>query len=161
MGGDLSGVSPYRRSIIALRPGNPAAGQEWTVTVPAGHIYLVKSVQAVLTTSAAVASRVPALIFASSEGNIARASVGGSVAANSLSYCEWMPSSGGYQNGPFNHGALPEYMLQPGWTIGSLTYAMDAGDTLTGVRLVVIDTTIRDGSVDVSDLPEMVVQIVG
>lgn len=49
--------------------------------------------------------------------------------------------------------AIPDLLLQPGWTIGTLTDNLAAGDQWTAPRLYVIETTVRPGPIpiDMSD----------
>lgn len=56
--------------------------------------------------------------------------------------------------------ALPELVIPAGWTIGSATDGIDAGDQWSNIALHVIDITARWGDVDLDMLPDLYVQVV-
>lgn len=61
MGSGFSGETPWRRVRQGVSPAVPAAGQDWVLTVPAGHLYTVRSCYGILTSSATVGQRMPRL----------------------------------------------------------------------------------------------------
>lgn len=88
----------------SVTQANPAAGADFTVTVPAGANWVLNSVSARLVTSATVATRLPALVISDGSGNVVfnGPTAYGQTATLTWTYT-WSPSpttppSGGTQN---------------------------------------------------------------
>lgn len=121
---------------------SPAAGADFTVTAPGQGIWRVVGLTAVLTTSAAVANRIPSLVINGSDGRLAQlvgtASLAASLAATwgtfpgavavagAVSLHQWpMPTDG--------------VVLLPGFSLASLTAAIDAADQWSLIRALVVE----------------------
>lgn len=161
MGDRLSGVAPWRRSRIVVPVTTPAAGSDWSVTVPAGHIYRVRSVYATLLTAVAVANRDAML----NVGDGVRTFVSippVAVQAASLTYTyAWFPHAGALNVGNGQAVPIPELDLMAGWTLGTSTGSIQAADQWSGIWLLVDDVTVERGPIDVGSMPEFVVEIAG
>lgn len=124
---------------------NPAAGADFTVTVPPGSSWIVQSVRAQLVTSAAVANRAVTLRIGDGVSELRRiANV--NVQAASLTWVYgWLPgygfvpASGIVQN--YDLGETPP-ILNAGATIATSTGAIDVGDQWSGIALSVIEYTV-------------------
>lgn len=161
MAGRISGEGTWRRTRIVVPVTAPAAGADWSIAVPAGHLWHILAVLATLTTSGVAATRIARLIMG--DGNATFADVppfASQITALTRRYL-WVPSGQGYATGLGILSPLPEAPMGTGWTIGTTTDAIDAGDQWTSIKLTVIDTTIRDGAIDLDELPDFLVSIVG
>lgn len=118
-----------------LGVGVPIAGADWTFTVPALMHVLVKSISAVLATSAAVANRNPKLVIDDGANVYASISAGSSQAATLTNRYTWMdggPSPLSFDNAitaPLPSGLI----LSPGHRISSATTALQAGDQWSAI----------------------------
>jgi hypothetical protein len=121
----------------------PAAGANWSITVPAGASWTLTSVRATLATSAAVANRVPDLQIKDGSGNIVMDALAG-VAQTATLTDTWSWSSGGVTStvlGASNSVALPwAFRLNPGWVIQQVTTGLQAADQWSGIALSVIES---------------------
>lgn len=127
----------YREMLVP----SPAAGAEWSFTLPSGYWWLLALGRAVLTTSAAVATRASGLQIANGDGTRFYATNPGATVAATLAQ-EVSYSAGGPQ-GPAGAAAVatidvPEVILPGGWRVGSLTQALDVADQYSGVRLYLL-----------------------
>lgn len=160
MGAPYSGESPFRRVRRIVSGNAPAVGADWTVTVPAGFTWRLVSVIADLTTSAAVANRDPH--FTVSDGTTVFEIVPPSAmqAASLTRHYIWFPGADAIAIGAGICQAIPELVLPAGFVVASNTVALDVGDQWTKPVLHVIETTVRDGSIDLGDVPDMVIEVV-
>jgi len=128
-----------RGAMRAFAVGNPAAGADWTTTVPANTQWILRSVYALLATDAVAPVREAALQI--KDGGGVRLMLSNSidtVAASTNSNISWFPASGAVTDARFNLGVIPpEYRLLPGWTISTSTLNLDAGDQWSNIRLTV------------------------
>lgn len=53
--------------------------------------------------------------------------------------------------------AIPELTLLPGWTIGTTTDNLQAVDQWSALRILVTQTTMAQGPIDIGELPELVI----
>ena len=139
----------------SIRPGvsrvvkvpNPAAGADWTQAVPGGVMWKILSGQATLTTSAAVATRLPQIQLTSAGVNVGVYSAAGSVAASLTTVVSFTQKSGssillaGATSVP---NPLPDYPLVQGDTFGSLTGAIQAADQWSAIAFVVAEYYITN-----------------
>jgi hypothetical protein len=115
----------------------PAAAADWVATVPATVRWRVQCLQAQLTTSAAIANRVPHLQITDGQGH----SMYNFPSPNNQTASSVEQYSAGttvvtttFDNA--NVLVLPYPMkLLPGWTIGTLTTALAAGDQWANIVL--------------------------
>lgn len=159
MGTRLSGESLWRRSRITVPVAAPAAGAEWSLVVPGGHIYVPLAVHWRLVTSATVNSRVARLAIGDGVQQIVDVPPNASQAASLTYSYAWLPSPSGILTGAFMLSSLPEVELLTGWTIGSVTALLDAADQYDQVRVLVDDMTVRSGPVDLATMPAMIVEL--
>jgi hypothetical protein len=116
----------------------PAAGAEWTFTLPGGYYYRVLSGTATFTTSAAVANR-SCGVQVTDGANVIWAAANSTAIAASLTsrpaytYASITNNVGGAK-GALNV-MVPAYWLPPGYVISSQTTNMDVADTYTAVVL--------------------------
>ena len=160
MGAGISGEAAWRRSRIVVPVASPAGGADWSLTVPAGHVYRVASVMAQLATSATVATRVPFLTFSDGVQTFLQVAPFASQAASLTRLFSWFPESGGDTTAPGISSPMPSMTLQSGWRLGMATTAIDAADQWSGIYVLVMDTTVRSGAVDIDSLPDLIVEMV-
>lgn len=161
MGVGYSGESPWRRSRIVVPVASPGAGLEWSLTVPAGHLYQVHSIFAILTTSAVVAARFARLILGDGVAPFLEVPPFASQAASLAWRYSWADVSVAYQAGLSQLGVIPPTTLEAGWTIGSSSVAIDPGDQWSGIRIGVLDVTIRPGANAIDAPADLTVELVG
>lgn len=157
---EVSGERPYRRSRIVVRPAAPAAGSDWSLSCPAGHLYRILSIYGVLTTSAVVATRVVNLSLSDGIAEFLRIPAQGSQAASLANRYSWFPESAGDATGLGVNSPMPEVTLMPGWSVSAKTDLIDAGDAWSALAFYVVDTMTLRGPVDIDALPEMVIQLI-
>jgi len=118
----------------------PAAGTDWTTTVPAGVLWELLMVQYEITTSAAVANRNLRVEVRDENGNgVQRYVTGASVTATQTVRANFGAGIGTNTGVAGTPGMLPTPppVLLPQWTLRSLVQAIDAGDQLGFVALTV------------------------
>lgn len=129
----------YGRGYPTLKePPNPAAGTTFTQQVPGGRMYRLITARAILTTSAAVANRVPRLLLTDNDGlEYARVSHTAARTASTTTPLFWAMGLGHFSLGADGNAEMPfpDILIQPGHNIVMDVSGMDVGDTLTAVRL--------------------------
>jgi hypothetical protein len=129
----------YVRGIQVLPP---AAGAEFSVTAPGQGTWRVVALSAVLTASAAVANRLPALTWNTSDGMVASSPATAAVtAALSTRFSALAGAIGaGVAAGP-QLWATPTdgFVLLPGHSLASVTAGLDAADQWSAIRLLVVE----------------------
>lgn len=159
MSREYSGERPWRRvSTIYTMPA-PAAGADFTITVPAGKLWDVVVIYATLTTAVAVASREADITFG--DGNALFASVGPAAvqAASLADRYLWAVGLTNEVAGSSQSQAIPSLRLLPGWTIASVTANIQAADQWSAQKLYVVETTLRGGDINFEDVPELMVEL--
>lgn len=119
---------------------NPGAAAEWAYTVPAGHTMVLLTVHFQLVTSAVVANRSPHLTVKDSGGNIVHLGQNGisQVASTTVDYTASQGGPVGAVGGPATGIALPfpiGLVLPAGWSIGTSTTGLQAGDQFQAIQL--------------------------
>jgi len=157
---DYSGESPWRRVRQVIRPANPAAGADWLATVPAGHVWRVLGISAQLTTSAAVANRIPFIALGDGVATFWDTPFRDEIAASLSFRYRLFPTAGaiGYESWEF--APMPEVDLMPGWTVGSSTTSLQAADQWLNIAINVVDTTVKGGDPSIGDYPELLIRLV-
>lgn len=126
---------------------SPVAGAEWSASPPSGCLWEVLSARALLTTSAVVAARAPAVRHLDPNGNeILRVNIGNTLAASLSAGFNWAAGLGDHNasNG-FTAGLpLPGLIVPAGWTVGSSTSNLDVADAYTQVRLLVREWSLLE-----------------
>lgn len=131
--GDLSGA--VRR--VQLVP-NPAAGANWRVAVPGDQVWRVLGIVGLFTTSAVAGTRVVELTVDDSTTTVVRIVPPSQQVASQGFTWSWVAGLGvgaaaivGTVTAP-----LPEnFVLGPGYRLGSAVFNLDAGDAWTSVVL--------------------------
>lgn len=160
MGNPVSGETSWRRSRIVVPVASPAAGSDWSITVPGGHVWTPRAVFGQLATSAVVATRSVRLTLTDGVRTFLSTPPTATQAASLSRLYSWLIQSGTVANGLGILSVLLDWPLQAGWTIGTTTEAIDVGDAWTGVFLLVEDTTTRGGELDFTDTPDFLVRVV-
>jgi len=122
---------------------NPAAGANWSITVPAGASWTLTSARATLATSATAANRIPDLQIKDGSGNIVLDALAG-VAQTATLTDVWSWSVGAVTStvlGATNSVGLPGgFDLNAGWQIVQVTANLQAGDQWSSIVLGVTET---------------------
>jgi hypothetical protein len=131
----LDGRGRMRSIAIA----NPAAGADWTETVPAGVAWILRAATATLTTAVAVATRQVDLQVTDATPNLLLSSPGGTSEAASLADAySWFNGGGSASVALSVTGGLPaEFRCPAGWIIKATTANIQAGDQWSKVVLTV------------------------
>lgn len=132
-GGPLTGAGQTAASTVA----NPAAGADWTYTVPAGLQQTLISVRAVLTTSAAVANRFPVLRITSPTGQILAdvSALAAETASSTVTYV-WMAGAPANNVNNVQQMSLPSGLrLLGSSTIQTITSGIQAGDQWSAISV--------------------------
>jgi len=119
-------------------PATPAAGAEWSLTVPGRTALQILAVRAILTTGAAATARVATLRITDGNNVLASIRTPASQAATLTTEHTWMPelpTIGLSGNAAYSTGIPNRLILPPGYTIGSNTSNLDAADTWTGITV--------------------------
>ena len=119
---------------------NPAAGADWSVTVPPGAIFTLNSVSGTLATAAGGSARIPTLVITDAAGNtVFNGPATASVNASSTENFTWSnapappPAAAAATVGPLPAGMR----LGPGWTVKTVTSGIQPGDQWSNVVLSV------------------------
>lgn len=161
MQGRISGEAPWRRSRIVQGVSNPAAGADWSQSVPGSHLWTVRAVTATLATSAVVANRQARLILGDGTNTFATLTAPAVQAASLTHVYTWAIGVTPVALGLQQLSAMAILDLPVGWTIGVSTLALDAGDQWSAIRLSLIDMTARFGDLDLDTAPELLVGLIG
>lgn len=135
---DAPGFAVGWQEIVYLQA--PAAGAQWSYTVPGGFWARLVSVRQVLVTSAVVANRVARLQLRDANAvTITAVAASGAVPAATTVATHNVLGAADVGNGvaPRSYGYLPSVLIPAGWSWGSQVAAMDAGDAFTTVTLVI------------------------
>lgn len=138
-GFDAAAVQEFAPQIWqTVRVPNPGAGAEWRAVVPGSEIWRLQSVFYVYTAFAAVASRRTALVLSDGDetyGQFAHATAITTGQAVPVSWQDGYPLE--TVQGANVRLVLPMtgQIMLGGWSISSVTEAMNAGDTYTAIAL--------------------------
>lgn len=125
------------RSIVGT---NPAAGNEWSETVPTGALWQLLSASVLLTTDGTAVDRQPLLQLLIASELYFRSPVEPVIGASTNGQISWFP--GALYPGTFTGGASPAPLpnatfLPAGSVISSATVGLTAGDNYSAPRLMV------------------------
>ena len=133
----------YARTILVA---NPAAGAEWSITVPGGVSWIVCTLMSRLVTDATVANRSPVLALNDGSNDVARLPSAGVQAASLNQRHSWArgfsPAAATANAVEFCSG-LPLAPLPANMILKSSTVQLAAGDQYSGVALYVIQVRER------------------
>lgn len=111
---------------------DPAAGAEWSQTVPVGESWQINSIRFSLTTSAVVANRIPSITFDNGVTVFARyASAASQAASLTTSYTASVDTPSTALLGTEVVIAIPRIIIPSGYRIRSVTTAIDVADDYT------------------------------
>lgn len=134
---------------------NPAVGLEWRHTAPGHGIQRIVALRAVITTSAAVANRLPALVLSDGTDDFATIPAPAAVAASLSGVVSTVPGapSVGAAGGPLLYPSPTDgWTLLPGWSLRTATGAIDAGDQWSAIRLWVVEYPTGPGTRQTPDV---------
>lgn len=123
---------------------DPAAGADFTITVPGPQFWLPVALTATLTTSDADGGRSPVLEFTDGTTVIAQVIPGGGADPSTAVEVSWIrlfPFVGASGSGLSLSTSLPDITLPTGWTIGVATENLDAADQWTAIALTALQIT--------------------
>lgn len=130
------------RLVKSVPVATPAAGAEWSVTVPAGVVWIVQSIFARFLSSVVVANRFPRLGFTDGSVTIGRVVALVTIPANQAWDHSYLRGAGAAWSGTSGVGLtypLPDFRLPAGYTIFTTTPNLDAGDQWSQIVVNVIE----------------------
>lgn len=116
---------------------NPAAGTDWTATVPAGESWHLVAVQSLLLTSATVANRVASLYAKLAGTSAFTLPVPLAITASIQGDCVWGDALGSVSVGTRTSTSLPPLVLPSGSIVAVNTDSLQAGDQWNSITLLV------------------------
>lgn len=128
--------------ILQLTPvAAPAAGADWTITVPGQGVWQLLAVRARLVTSATVANRVVGLGLNDQTTTVFNIDQPNAVPASRTTDFNWAPSMLQTQGSgdATVTSRLPDIPLMGGWRIASATGAIQIGDQWSNVNALAIE----------------------
>lgn len=127
----LARMSFMNRTIRVVQIANPAAGADWSVTVPGGRLWRPLGITAKLVTSAVAGTRSPALKLTDQTNTLVELAPFSTQATGLTVLYSWSNGSvsgaGSSATGVITT-ALPDWVLPAGYVIGPTTAAIDTGD---------------------------------
>lgn len=131
--------------ILTKTVGNPAAGADWSLVVPAGKTWQLLSVTAFFQASAVVANRFPFLNISNIGAvKIIQIGPGNSVATSVGTTQQWIAGWSGAETsvlGVINRYLPSGLVLPSGYTISTTTVSKDVGDQWSAISISVVEIT--------------------
>lgn len=124
-------------TIVSQNVAQPAAATDWSVSVPSGLVWRVRSLSARFASSSTVATRVFNVIVKDSGGNILYEQFVTSQTASSTGQISAAPNVTTQANASIATGQIPEMVLPEGATIGFNTLNISTGDQWSNIYLLV------------------------
>lgn len=132
-----------------LAPAAPAAGAELTVTVPGDRAWRILTGVFTYTASATVANRNPHLALLDGDGNpLGEFNSGTAQTAGQI--VTYTVAAAYTWSGAGTNISIPDLVIYPGFKFGFHSDTMQAGDQISGVRLLVEEFPIGRGGFSVS-----------
>jgi len=133
-------LSPLQISGNMGRVGiaNPAAGAEFSITIPAGEYWKINQIYATLTTDATVASRRPVLALRDIAGTQTRIPSAADITAGQAAKLHWFKGAGVINDATGLYQSMPfpmELLLSPGYIILSATANIQAADQWSAISI--------------------------
>lgn len=123
--------------VKSLTGTTPAAGANWSVTVPGAARWIVKSIYFSLTTSAVVGSRNPSIIFDDGVSILMQALTNNALAASSsATYSSFSNSASLQAQGLVLFGLPLNVSLTSGYRVRSSVFGLQAGDQLSAPQIL-------------------------
>ena len=133
---------PEAAVVRSFTPPNPAAGADFTVTVPGEACWAVFSITATLTTSVAVANRVPVFRITDGTNTLQRYPSPANITASLTTLISLLPELG-YTSSAITQNTLtfglPPLYLVAGQQIAVTTALLDAADQWSGINVTVLE----------------------
>ena len=129
----------------SIQVGNPAAGADWSLSVPAGARWDLISASALFTSSVGVATRLPRLIVDDGTNTLFEAPAIFPQAASLAITQSWGAGAGGpvttdeLTGGSVSSGLPNDFMLLAGWRVRSSTGAIQVGDQWSAISVSVLE----------------------
>lgn len=159
-GGRVSGETVWRRSRRVVSVAAPAAGSDWSVRVPGGHVWILEAIGARLTTVTTTMSRVPVLTIGDGTGDVLEVVPAGTAERDETRRFAWLPDQAGLTGLGGVVSPLPRLVLGPGWSVRVVTLGLQAGDAWSQIRLAVLDLTVAAGPIELGNVPDLRVEVV-
>jgi hypothetical protein len=125
----------------------PAAGAEWSQTIPAGVRWQLLDTSFLMTASAAAANRQVALRTTDGATTTAQAGPSISQTASQVDQYTFFPGAvqiqGGITPTLYTIFPFPSLVLLPTHTIGSISQSLQAGDQYSAIRLSVLESIVN------------------
>ncbi len=140
-----------KQLVISL--ANPAAGADWSATVPPGVVWDVLALTSQLATSPTAGQRYALLVLGDGASTFLQIPNVGNWGASNTARVNYARNHDSLHDSATPDHAiapLPSLRLMPGWTIGSLTTGLDAGDQWSHVVLLVLVTQLDDDATDLA-----------
>jgi hypothetical protein len=134
-------------AVRTIQVAKPAAGAEFTQTVPGQSTWALVAICAQLVTSGAAANRVPSLTFTDGTNTVAQVPTGAALTATLTSRITWMADGASTSTTLLGTSLIvntPKLILSPGWVISSNTAAIDTADQYQNIVLTVIESLTGD-----------------
>ncbi len=139
--GGLSQVQPIRGRLRTILLTTPAAGAEFTQTVPTGKIWRIRMVRGTLTTAVAVATRIVALLFNDGTNIYAIFPVNTTQAASLTRNYNFAPGAANESTqqavGLEITQSIPNLDLLAGYFFRSSTFNLQAADQWSGIIVAI------------------------
>jgi hypothetical protein len=143
-GGALSRLNGQRHDLLIP---TPAAGTDWTYAIPGGFAIRLLLATWTLKASAQIAKRYPSFVVRDGDGNIRlqTTDTGEIIAAAvaRVTAAQGVTTAASASGLAFTIQA-PSTIIDPGWSIGSLTTNLASEDQIEGVRLLVEELIERN-----------------
>lgn len=140
------GIGEYLNIPRVIQVPNPAPGVNFSVTVPPGTVWRVKSIRFSFTASGAISTRVFGIAYADGAAEYFRSDMAGTFAAGSTTPACAAPSIGSPALGSGLQLIVlpsPSVPILGAHTIASSGSGLDAGDQFSAIVFYVIQTRIR------------------
>lgn len=116
---------------------NPAAGAEWSVTVPSGETWYVQYVHEAFLASATVATRFPLLAGLTGGAVVLVGTPAAGFAAGTSANIGYGPGLTTTSGNNDISVSIPVVALTPGSTLGSVTRGLQSGDQYSSIAITV------------------------
>jgi hypothetical protein len=145
-----------------IRATQPAAGADWTQTVPGQSTWALVSVCAQLVTSSAVANRVPVLKVTDGTNTIAQIPEPVSLTASLTTTVTWMADGATTSTAITGASVIvntPKLILPPGFVLSSVTSLIDTGDQWQNVNVTVVEVLTGDVALEARLLEHLIQKV--
>ena len=159
MPAEYSAQSAWRRIRSLISVPNPAAGADWSYSIPPSTIVHLFTITAQLVTSAVVANRTPVLSVSIGGVSIYTDPSEVTVTASSTRIYSYANGVNSLSAGNAARGGIPDLWLETGAVISVATGGIDAGDQWSAITLYAEVTTFKGGPINLLDVPAMTVVI--